>query len=161
MEMVQEHYSLGEESLAQSGSSQVVERRYAGFWIRLAAFVIDFFVIMVFGSIIALISFFAVLKGGDQKLWYPIIDIVVRLIMLLYFIYFTYKYNATLGKKAVGIMVIPENSEKLTLGRVIIRETIGKWVSAIILFLGFIMAGFTFKKQALHDKLVGTVVVYK
>lgn len=157
--MEQEYYSLNESGLAQSSASRPAERRYAGFWIRLAAFVIDCFVIMLVGSIIVLISSFAFL-GGDE-LSVSIVDIVSWLIVALYFVYFTYKYNATLGKKAVGIMVISENSEKLTLGQVIIRETIGKWVSAIILYLGFIMAGFTSKKQALHDKLAGTVVVYR
>lgn len=159
--MEQEHYSLGEESLAQSGLSQAVERRYAGFWIRLAAIVIDVFVIMVVDFVFMGIPFILFLQGGDQEFLDALMDIMAWLISISYFIYFTYKYNATLGKKAVGIMVIPENSEKLTLGRVIIRETIGKTISAIILYVGFIMAGFTSKKQALHDKLAGTVVVYR
>jgi type II secretory pathway pseudopilin PulG len=69
--------------------------------------------------------------------------------------------GATLGKMALGLKVQSVNGGKLSLGKIITRETIGKILSAIILLIGYMMAGFTQKKQALHDKLAGSVVVYK
>jgi type II secretory pathway pseudopilin PulG len=61
----------------------------------------------------------------------------------------------------VGITVKSEDFQHLSLGRVLLRETIGKFVSEIILCIGYIMAGFTAKKQGLHDKFARTVVIYK
>jgi hypothetical protein len=92
-------------------------------------------------------------------------NILLRLVFIAlawsYFIVMTKKYGATLGKKAFGLEVRSDKSESLSWGQVILRETIGKIVSYIIIYIGFIMAGFTGRKQALHDKIAGTVVVYK
>jgi type II secretory pathway pseudopilin PulG len=73
----------------------------------------------------------------------------------------THKYQATLGKMAVGIKVQSEEGADATLGKIILRETLGKILSMITIFIGYIMAAFTGKKQALHDKLASTVVIYK
>lgn len=73
----------------------------------------------------------------------------------------TYWYQATLGKMAVGVKVTAEGGEEAGLGKIILRETAGKIISAITLSVGYIMAGFTKKKQALHDIIAQTTVVYK
>jgi Tfp pilus assembly protein PilE len=73
----------------------------------------------------------------------------------------TYYKGATLGKMMVGITVKADDFQKLSFGRVLLRETIGKFVSSIILGIGYIIAGVTQRKQALHDKFAHSVVVYK
>lgn len=60
----------------------------------------------------------------------------------------------------MGIQVVSETAEPLTFGKVVLREVVGKIVSGITFGIGYIMAGFTKKKQALHDKIAGTCVVY-
>ncbi len=66
--------------------------------------------------------------------------------------------KATLGKMALGLIVTDMNGVRLTFGRATGRF-FGKILSGIILNIGFIMAAFTEKKQALHDILAGTLVL--
>ncbi len=68
--------------------------------------------------------------------------------------------QATLGKMALGIVVTDLEGNRISFARANGRYW-GKLVSAIILLIGFIMAGFTRKKQALHDIMAGTLVVKK
>ena len=145
-------------------SSAAVSVKYAGFWIRWVANIIDGFVL---GTLFLLVSIFQVIfvhapSDLAQEIIQGIVSMVVKVVLTwVYFVWMTDVYGATLGKKAVGVMVTAEDGTKLPIGRIILRETIGKWVSAIILMIGFIMAGFTKKKQALHDKMAKSVVVYK
>jgi len=66
--------------------------------------------------------------------------------------------GATLGKMAIGIKVVRGNGERLTLGR-----SIGRYfatiLSSLTLMIGYLMAAFTDRKQALHDLICDTVVV--
>lgn len=141
--------------LSQSLPAVSLQPKYAGFWIRLVAGMIDGLVLSGMGIVIG-IPFF--ILGIDTSSFSDILGIAVTWI---YFVFMTYKYQATFGKMAVGINVVLDNAENLTIGRIILRETIGKFISMIILMIGYIMAGFTQKKQALHDKIAGTVVIYK
>jgi uncharacterized RDD family membrane protein YckC len=50
-------------------------------------------------------------------------------------------------------------SEDLTFGQVIVRESVGKLVSAALLFIGFFMVGFNNRRRALHDYMAETVVI--
>lgn len=68
------------------------------------------------------------------------------------------KKQATLGKSIIGIKVTDLNGNRISLGRANARYW-SKIISALILFTGFIMAGFTQKKQGLHDIIAGTLVV--
>ncbi len=68
--------------------------------------------------------------------------------------------QATLGKRALGIIVTDLNGARIIFYRATGRH-FGKIVSSITLGFGFIMAGFTEKKQALHDKMFDCLVVMK
>lgn len=106
--------------------------RYAGFWIRLGAAVID--------------VIFSVLFLG--------IGWVVN-------VYLTGERGYSLGKKLMGLRVIKENGKcPIGLADALIREVIGKFVSAILLCIGFLIIPFDEKKQGFHDKIAGTYVVY-
>jgi uncharacterized RDD family membrane protein YckC len=69
-------------------------------------------------------------------------------------------WQATLGKKALGLEVTDLQGMRIGFGRATGRF-FAKIISGIILFMGFIMAGFTEKKQALHDMIAGTLVIRK
>lgn len=133
------------------------EVKYAGFWIRWVANFIDGFVLIIPNIIASLIIKFSTF-GIFQSVLTSISGLLVSWI---YFVLMTNKYQATVGKMAVGVKVVSDKAEKLDLKQIILRETIGKLLSMITLFIGYIMAGFTKRKQALHDKIAGTLVVYK
>lgn len=87
--------------------------------------------------------------------------LVSFLIVLLYYSFMeSSKYQATVGKMAMGIKVTDVNGAKISFGKAILR-TIGKYISGMILLIGYIMAAFTEKKQALHDMIASTLVVKK
>ncbi len=145
-------------------SDVTISVKYAGFWIRWVANMIDGFILGALFLLLSILQVFFVHAPSNlaQEIVQSIVSMVVRVVLTwVYFVWMTDVYGATLGKKAVGVMVTAEDGTKLPIGRIILRETIGKWVSAIILMIGFIMAGFTKKKQALHDKMAKSVVVYK
>ena len=92
------------------------------------------------------------------------IDSFVLLILrsagvILYFAFFeSSAMQATPGKKAMGIVVIDLDGKRISFWRAFIRNC-GKIISGLILYIGYIMAGFTKKKQALHDMMAGCLVV--
>ncbi|WP_423824674.1 RDD family protein [Salinibacter ruber] len=69
-------------------------------------------------------------------------------------------YQATPGKLALGIKVSDLEERPVGLGRATGRH-FGKILSTVVLFIGFIIAGMTEKKQALHDIMAGCLVINK
>ena len=69
-------------------------------------------------------------------------------------------WQATLGKKALGLEVTDLNGARISFGRATGRWA-ARYVSVMTLGIGNIMAGFTEKKQALHDMIAGTLVIRK
>lgn len=139
-------------------AAPVVGIKYAGFWVRYVANIIDGLVLMIPLIAIDLVLFFL---AGNNITFKILVYFLNYLITWTYFVGMTYAYQATLGKMAVGVKVVSDKSDHLTVGQLILRETLGKIISLIILYVGFMMAGFTERKQALHDKMAKTVVVYK
>jgi uncharacterized RDD family membrane protein YckC len=70
------------------------------------------------------------------------------------------RYQATLGKLALGSIVTDLNGRRISFARANGRF-FGKFISGAIFNMGYLMAGFTEKKQALHDILAGTLVMQK
>lgn len=141
----------------------VPQIKYAGFWVRYVANIIDCLILGIPGVIITVIMgalLPSVVAENDNVAMQILFSLPVYLFVWLYFIVMTYKYQATLGKKAVGIKVLSDKAENLTIGQLILRETIGKILSYTTLWIGYIMAGFTQRKQALHDKIASTVVIH-
>jgi len=145
------------------------EIKYAGFWIRFLAFVIDSIIIsIVFSPILDAIfpakeipfNWRYLNQEINSKYLYSSGANVRNVIFMIYSIMMLYYYNTTLGKMMLGLKVTDEDGKKPELLNLVIRETIGKFLSAIVILLGFITAGFDSKKQAWHDKLAKTYVVY-
>jgi len=76
-----------------------------------------------------------------------------------YQIFFIRKFDATPGKLACGIRLTRADGSKLAVGRIIGRM-FSEMVSAFILYIGFMMAGWDDEKRALHDRMCDTRVRY-
>lgn len=141
---------------------------YAGFWIRLAAYLIDSIVVQIASSILMFIfmgSFFLNPESAEdpEALMGRILPMYVILIVgswLYYALMESSAQQGTLGKMAVGIKVTDMDGARISFGNATGRF-FGKIISGIILFVGYIMIGFTEKKQGLHDMMASTLVVQK
>ncbi len=131
---------------------------YAGFWLRFVAIFIDGIVLAIPRTIVA---FALVAMGLDQQTLALLLGIFT---IVLYWLYFAgmegSNSQATLGKMALGLKVTDENGNKIGFGQATGRY-FGKIVSFIILGIGYMMAGFTQRKQGLHDIMAHTLVVRK
>jgi uncharacterized RDD family membrane protein YckC len=133
---------------------------YGGFWRRFVAFVIDSFVMIAANAFVGFfIGIVAGIAGLNENaiflISYPI-SIVTN--WLYYAILQSSPLEATLGKLALGMRVTDLNGNRISFARATGRY-FAKLLSGAILLIGYIMAGFTEKKQALHDMLAGTLVV--
>ena len=63
------------------------------------------------------------------------------------------------GKMAIGIKIVKTDGSSVGFEGALIREIIGKLVSSLIFFLGYIWILFDGKRQGWHDKIAGTYVV--
>ena len=120
---------------------------YAGFWRRFVAWLIDGILI---GIVVGLLT-----TQADQGTSSTISTIV----SWLYFaIMESSSRQATLGKSLMGIYVTGIDGQRISFLRATGRH-FAKIISAIILLIGFIMAAFTERKQALHDMIASTLVL--
>lgn len=123
----------------------------AGFWIRAAAYIIDIVLFWI------LLVVFAFAFGALAFILY----LFSFFIFVAYFSIMESSTNqGTLGKMAVGIKVGDRNGNQISLGNAIGRY-LAKILSGLILCVGYMMAGWDEKNQALHDKLADTYVFYK
>lgn len=146
------------------GKEQVV---FAGFWVRLAAYVIDSVVVgagllvirLLMSGVMALLE--GTVLGGNLLFSYDLKDIVVYLGGVLYYILCTYYTGTTLGKKALNLRVVGTASdEKIPLFNVIYRETVGRFLSGFFAGLGYLLIAADKEKRGLHDILGDTRVIY-
>ena len=121
---------------------------YAGFWIRFAAFFIDWVLLSVVLGIVLLLTSGAGLLLGLVVPW------LYEALML------SGENQATLGKMALGVEVTGLAGQRLTFARATGRH-FAKYLSFFVMGIGFIIAAFTPKKQALHDLIAATVAVLK
>ncbi|PLY12567.1 MAG: hypothetical protein C0624_00835 [Desulfuromonas sp.] len=180
-----EDEEFGFESTA-TASFSVHKADKGGFWIRVAANFVDSLVLMVvlgipfyfliFNEFIGMYGSMMQMQMGGfpsddpaymQQFMAEAMEIQQRMMMygalvnllgLLYYIVPTAISGQTLGKKVCGIRVVSENG-KVGWLRAILRETVGKWISAFILGIGFIMVAFHKEKRGLHDLIAGTWVI--
>lgn len=140
---------------------------YAGFWVRLSAYVIDS-VIVFFGLLFVRLFLTAIVSlaggtalGGNIVFSYTLKDIVLYMFHVLYFILFTYLCGTTPGKRALNLSVISaKEEEKLAFLDVLYRETVGRFLCSVTICIGYIMAGIDGQKRGLHDMLCDTRVIY-
>lgn len=153
---------------------------YAGFWLRFVAFIIDGIIIGVLQAFIIVpilaaagFGFASGIQNGDMTEAEAIgmigtimatmgtTIIISYAILILYFTFMeSSKFQATVGKIALGLIVTDLNGGKLDFTKALVRN-LCKIISSMILYIGYIMAGFTDKKQGLHDMIAGTLVLKK
>lgn len=149
---------------------------YAGFWLRLVAYLIDSVILAVgvgmfilIGALFVGLGFFRNLgdrmSGGNvlapigALLLLPIIFAGVAATWIYYAWFESSTHQATLGKMALGVFVTDMQGRRITFTRATGRF-FAKIVTGLIpLFIGYIMAGFTEKKQALHDMIASCLVL--
>jgi uncharacterized RDD family membrane protein YckC len=151
--------------------------RYAGFWLRFVAVIIDGIIMAIpMGILQALLLSVAgtsmIQMAPDANTppeevframapFFAVIGFSAAIGIVLgcaYETFFIVKYGATPGKMAVGVKVLRPGGEPVGAGRAIGRY-FGKMVSAIIFYIGYIMAGFDSQKRALHDMMCDTRVI--
>lgn len=166
--------------------------RYAGFWRRFVAIIIDS---IILGAILWILSLVGVVSiplmvtpediaaiqaidqstiEGQQAATQAALDVLsmfsgTMLIfyvvsLVIYWLYYALLESspaqATIGKMALGLRVTNLQGERISFLNATGRY-FAKFISTIILLIGWLMAGFTEKKQALHDIIAGTLVLKK
>lgn len=155
-------------------------RRYAGFWLRFVAYIIDTLILAIPTWLVIVVV--ALAMGGIGALaslsqhqpenpaeviavlapLLGMIFVVAIFLMCLHWLYYAYQESseqqATIGKRVMSLKVTDKNGNRLTFG-----QASGRFFSKIVtglvpLAIGWILAGFTERKQALHDFIAGTLV---
>lgn len=165
--------SCGTELSASVNSSHlpqvlpVSEPRYVGFWLRVVAALIDHFLCQVVTVIVAFPLGFTL--GASMATSFPLADIESAATgmgfligLAVQWLWFTVaessKWQASVGKKILRFKVTDLRGNRIDFGRANGRYW-SKLLSGLFFCFGFIMVAFTGKKQGLHDKLAGTLVV--
>ncbi len=142
---------------------------YAGFWLRFAAYLIDTLIVsLVFvpvGFVLGMVLAASSDSDGDAATTALIqaVNMGINLVSIVA----TWLYSSllessswqgTVGKKLIGLRVTDLDGRRISFGKATGRH-FGKILSSLICLVGFIMAAFTEKHQALHDQLAGTLVL--
>lgn len=133
-----------------------VDDVYAAFWRRMVAAVLDSVVLWL--GMVIIVVVMAAIGSGDGEGGALVFPISLAGAWLYSALMESSSRQATLGKLALGIKVSDLNGQRIGFGRATGRH-FGKLISSITLCIGYVMAGFTRRRQALHDKIAGTLVV--
>ncbi len=135
----------------------------AGFWIRVVASLLDFFLLSAVQFVLTLligliIGMLGIAVEGD-----PAVNTVIWLfgasLSIGYAVFFTGYCGQTPGKMALRIKVIRTDGSQISYGRSALREVLGKFISGILFGIGYLMVIFDSQKQGLHDKIADTYVI--
>lgn len=139
--------------------TETFEVKYAGFWIRAAASLIDtIWIVAITFALGWMIYGSSYLGSTDFVMGYGDFLISYILPFIIILIFWTYK-SATPGKMVLGLKIVDADTlGKVSKGKFAIRY-IGYYPSTIILMLGFFWVIWDKKKQGWHDKLANTVVI--
>jgi uncharacterized RDD family membrane protein YckC len=151
---------------------------YAGFWLRVLAYFIDTIILGVFAVPILIGAAMAMGIGGmlaglprnQDPFQYGMPPAFILFMMLcvcigvfgtwLYFALLeSSEWQGTAGKRALGLIVTDMNGQRVTFMRATGRHFAKIVTSFIPLGIGYAMAGFTQKRQALHDMIASCLVL--
>ncbi|MDR0646092.1 MAG: RDD family protein, partial [Elusimicrobiota bacterium] len=146
---------------------------YAGFWKRFIAYIIDSIIVTIIGWILfAVLGIILSAIPGDTSgnnalslaasVGATLVGFIIGILLnIIYFALFeSSSAQASPGKMVLGIKVTDINGKRLTFWRAVGR-TIAKWVSNLTFSIGYLMAGFTRRRQALHDMIADCLVIDK
>jgi uncharacterized RDD family membrane protein YckC len=126
---------------------------YGGFWARFAALIIDNAILTIVAIVLiavaslvddTLVTLATAIYFIGALLYWPVMECSAR--------------QATLGKQLLGLQVSTVAGERLSFLRSLGRN-LAKIISGLPLYIGFLLAAFTSRKQALHDIIASCVVV--
>jgi len=121
---------------------------YAGFWRRFSASIIDGFILTLPGLL---------LGGGLGN-----VSVGYGVHLILGFLYYPFfessAMSATPGKALLGMLILTESGQRIPFKAAVVRY-FSKYLSMILLFIGYFMQLFTARRQTLHDMISETVVV--
>ena len=143
------------------------QARKAGFWIRLAAWVVDLACLFLVTIALALAALITIYLGGqvggeinDQVMTLAGYSsaAIVMLSGVVYFTIFVGSCGQTPGKMLFRLKVVRADGQEMTYDRALLRSLC--WILSLLLFgIGFLMIACTRQKRGLHDMLAGTSVI--
>jgi uncharacterized RDD family membrane protein YckC len=144
---------------------ELLNIEYAGFWRRFLAGFLDFIFLYVIGFISGCFLGAALMLAMGTVSAEPVITVIAPFVgLLINWLYFTLFesscWQATPGKRILRLFVTDMGFQRITFARANGRYW-GKAISIMSFYIGFIMAGFTSRKQALHDIMAKTLVMYR
>jgi len=156
----------------REGGQAIGARHYGGFWIRFVALIIDGVVLGIINWIIRL-PLVAILgvgtlgaAGSGSVAGVGAVLAATGLLTLISFavgiayqVYFLTTRGATPGKMVLGLKVIRADGGPISAGLAVGRY-LAQILSAMILLIGYIIAGFDSEKRSLHDRICDTRVIY-
>ena len=136
----------------------------AGFWLRVVATILDSTIVAILQTMLSIAFVFAgkvAIGGGEEQLVFlaPLVLLLGLTINLAYFVTFTGHCGQTPGKMALRIKVIRTDGSDIGYGKAAFREIVAKFISGIILCIGYLMVAFDEQKQGLHDRMADTYVI--
>jgi uncharacterized RDD family membrane protein YckC len=156
----------------REGLSPETSGIYGGFWIRAGAYLIDqialFLVRLPFELALRAYVFWTMFEspGPTRPFWqfqgvliaYGLYFVLLLLVSLGYYVFFVGRYGATPGKMALKLKIVRSDLSKVSYVRALGRY-FAQGLSGMLLYIGYIMAGFDSEKRALHDYLCDTRVI--
>ncbi len=153
--------------------------QYGGFWLRFLAYLIDGAVIAIGVCVVAIPLFILTGLGAYLSEIHPDEDwnnTGIGAIIAVFFLFATAslvatwlyhalmecsEWQATVGKKLLGLVVTDMEGRRVSFGRATGRHFAKIVTNMVPAFIGYIMAGFTDKKQALHDMIAGCLILQR
>ena len=146
----------------KEGVTLAGEMEYAGFWIRVGAWFIDYIIMAIASAIIYIPLTFMGFSSFDEPAGFAIIQLISTILNFIipaaYESWFVGKYAATPGKMACKLKVVMSEGGRVSFARAIGRH-FAKYISGMILGIGYLMAGFDEQKRTLHDRICDTRVI--
>ncbi|MFO7955059.1 RDD family protein [Thioalkalivibrio sp.] len=138
---------------------------YGGFWVRVGAYLLDALIIgvpQVLAQIVISPETMVPRDPGDPMPATEVTWILVNVVVgwLYWAGMHSSQYQATLGKRVLGLRVVDYDGERISFMRATGRH-FATILSGMILMIGYIMVAFTRRRQALHDLIAQTLVVRK
>jgi uncharacterized RDD family membrane protein YckC len=138
---------------------------YAGFWLRLVAALVDMLAMFIPFCFVAFMVTVIVKLLSATKRYDPttvILAVLPPVVIVATWLYFaameSSSWQATMGKKPLGLYVTDIKGQRLSLIRATGR-TFAKYLSSATAGIGYLLCGFTEKKQALHDMVANCLVL--
>jgi uncharacterized RDD family membrane protein YckC len=159
--MTEEYLSVPVEARNETYANVSSHVRYAGFWMRFWAYLLDLLVVASLNRLLIFPFFHLLDISVDRTNMFAPATIATTLTFYAYFVLMTKFFQQTLGKMVFGLKVIDESGKPLTWTTVLFREVIGKFIAKTILFIGFLFVAFSEKKKGMHDQFADTLVIHE